>query len=359
MDAAVRTDNRAASPGRQATKRIASRALLAGAALCSLGGLAVVVNPVSLGRALQGFDGRMLLPLAGLMVVFYLLQGLRWHLLLRNVGVTEGVVDNALVNLAGQTLSAVLPMGDLTRALLVSRRSRVEFGAAAATVTIQELTFTLLVVASAAPGLARLPQGVLLMVVVVTGIAAVIALLTVPRLFHMVRQAVGAAPGLRGFVGDIEVLHREVRRLLGRADVLAGSVLDLGRVITATASLLLVLRGLHIDWLSWWDVALVLAASFVGGALSLLPGGVGANEASVVGVLVLFGVNPAAAAAAAIVQRLSLTLVPSAGGALAYLALRWRDHEALAVGSTRARATGRRQRTLDVPMCRLQPVDQN
>jgi hypothetical protein len=73
----------------------------------------------------------------------------------------------------------------------------------------------------------------------------------------------------------------------------------------------------------------------------------------------LAAVNPAAGAAVAIVQRLSLTLVPSAGGALAYLALRWRDHEALAVGSTRVRATGRGQRTLDVSMCRLQPVDQN
>lgn len=60
----------------------------------------------------------------------------------------------------------------------------------------------------------------------------------------------------------------------------------------------------------------------------MLPGGVGANEASVVGILVLLGVNPAAAAAAAVVQRLSLTLVPTAGGGLAYLALRRRNQHA-------------------------------
>ncbi len=95
-------------------------------------------------------------------------------------------------------------------------------------------------------------------------------------------------------------------------------------MLVATASLLFVLRGLHVVALGWWDVALVLAVSSVGGALSLLPGGIGANEASVVGVLVVFGVNPAAAAAIALIQRLSLTVVPTVGGAMAYLALRRR-----------------------------------
>jgi uncharacterized membrane protein YbhN (UPF0104 family) len=101
-------------------------------------------------------------------------------------------------------------------------------------------------------------------------------------------------------------------------------VIDLGRVIVATAALALVLHGLHADALGWWNVSLVLAASFVGGALSLLPGGVGANEATVVGTLMMLGVNPAIAAAAAILQRLTLTAVPAVGGGLAYLALRRR-----------------------------------
>jgi uncharacterized protein (TIRG00374 family) len=65
--------------------------------------------------------------------------------------------------------------------------------------------------------------------------------------------------------------------------------------------------------------------SSVGGALSLLPGGIGANEASVVGVLVVLGVSPPAAAAVALLQRLSLTVVPTMGGAIAYLALRRRS----------------------------------
>jgi glycosyltransferase 2 family protein len=304
-----------------------------------------LVNPQTLVRALARFDAWTLLPILLLCAGFYVLQGFRWHLLLRHVGVRAKASRNQLVNLAGQALTAVLPLGDLTRALLVSRSSGVELGAAAATVTVQELTFTLLVVLAATPGLLHMPHGAVWMLVVVAGILAIVAILMVPRFFQAVRRAIAVIPGLRRFLGDIETLQREVRRLLCRADVLAGAVLDLGRVLCATGALLLILRGLHVASLGWWDVALVLAASFVGGALSLLPGGVGANEASVVGVLVLLGVNPAAAAAAAILQRLTLTLVPTAGGGLAYLALRRQDHAA------RGNRPARRRRTVASPTC--------
>jgi uncharacterized protein (TIRG00374 family) len=307
-----------------AAKRLAARLLPVLAAIGGLCGLLMLVNPQSMLTALHGFDGTTLVPVLLLTLGFYLLQGLRWHFLLRNVGVAGRIRDHQLINLAGQTMTAVVPLGDLTRALLASRSSGIAFGATAATVTVQELTFSLLVVAAAAPGLARLPGGFILMGAVTVAIAAVIAILTVPRLFAAVHHVVAATPGLRRFAGDIATLRDEVCKLLSRPGVLAGSLLDLGRVVTATASLLLILRGLHIDVLGWWDVALVLAVSSIGGALSLLPGGVGANEASVVGVLVIFGVNPAAAAAVAVVQRLSLTLVPAAGGATAYLILRRR-----------------------------------
>jgi uncharacterized protein (TIRG00374 family) len=324
MQAAILSRDASAGLRNPRAKQVAARVLPVVAGFGSLAALLAVVNPRSVATALGSFDGWTLLPVLLLAVVFSFLQGLRWHFLLRAVGVAGRVIDHQLINLAGQTMSAVVPLGDLTRALLASRTSDVEFGATAATVTIQELTFSLLVVAAAAPGLAALHVGVMWMLAVAVGMIAIIAVLTVPRLFEGARRLSAATPGLRRFTADIEALHREVRRLLGRADVLAGSVLDLGRVIAATASLLLVLRGLHITSLGWWDVALVLAVSSVGGALSLLPGGIGANEASVVGVLVVLGVSAPTAAAVAILQRLSLTVVPTVGGALAYVALRRR-----------------------------------
>jgi glycosyltransferase 2 family protein len=314
-------------------KRTGARVVLAIAALGGVGGLLLVVDPRSVAKAVTHFDGGTVVPLVALGVTFYLLQGVRWHLLLRHVGGRGRMADSVLLNLAGQTVTAVLPLGDLTRALMATRASGVELGAAVATVTVQELTFTLLVVLAAAPGLARLPGGLIWMLVVVGGVGAITALLTIPRLYATARRLIARTPGVRRFRDDIDALQAAVRQLLARPGVLAGTVLDLGRVIVATAALMLVLRGLHIDAIGWWDASLVLAASFVGGALSLLPGGVGANEASVVGILVLLGVHPGAAAAAAVVQRLSLIAVPTIGGAAACLVLRARRRASASAGA--------------------------
>jgi glycosyltransferase 2 family protein len=310
----------AARHGHRGLARVVPAAL----AITSLGALLLAVDPRVVTAAVRHFELRVVIPVLVLTVAFYLLQGLRWHLLLRDVGAAGRLADSQLINLAGQAVTAVLPLGDLTRALLASEASGVEFGVTAATVTVQELTFTLLLVLAAAPGLAHLPHGLAWVAAVVGGVAAVFAILTVSRLFAAVRRLVAATPGVRTLLGQIDALQGGVRQLLARPDVLAGAVFDLGRVVAATASLLLILRGLGVESLGWSQTALVLAVSFVGGALSFLPGGIGANEASVVAILVVLGVNPASAAAAAILQRLTLSGVATVGGLAAFLAVRRR-----------------------------------
>jgi uncharacterized membrane protein YbhN (UPF0104 family) len=160
------------------------------------------------------------------------------------------------------------------------------------------------------------------MLVVGLGVAAVVAVLLVERVFAHVHRVVAVTPGVRRFAADIDALQREVRGLLARPAVLVGTLLDLGRVLVAVAALVVLLGGLHVDAVGWWEACLVLAISFVGGALSMLPGGIGANEAGVVGILMFLGVHPVAAAAAAVLQRVWLAAVPLVGGGLAYLWLR-------------------------------------
>jgi uncharacterized protein (TIRG00374 family) len=70
----------------------------------------------------------------------------------------------------------------------------------------------------------------------------------------------------------------------------------------------------------------VLAASYVAGAVSLIPGGIGAAEASVVGLLVLAGVDPATATAAALLQRIADKGFATLMGFVAYAIARRRFH---------------------------------
>lgn len=300
----------------------ARRCALAAAVLLALASLVLVVDPRALATAVGRFDGREVLPLVVLSAAYYALQGIRWHLLLRHIGVRGGMADSVVTNLAGQAMTAIVPLGDLTRALLIARSSGVRFGAAAATVTVQELTFTLCIVAAAAPGLVHLPAGGLLITVVLGGIAATVAVLTVAPVFAQTRRLLARLPGGARLLPEVDALQHELPALLRHPATLLGSLLDLARVAVAVAALLLILRGLHVDSAGWWQAALVLGVSFVGGALSFLPGGVGANEAGLTGVLVLLGVHPVAAAAAALIQRAWFVALPTVGGSLAYLHLR-------------------------------------
>ncbi|HSR25334.1 MAG TPA: lysylphosphatidylglycerol synthase domain-containing protein, partial [Candidatus Eisenbacteria bacterium] len=74
----------------------------------------------------------------------------------------------------------------------------------------------------------------------------------------------------------------------------------------------------------WWGAAFALALSSIGGAISLLPGGVGANEASVAGMLILLGVPGGAAGAAALIQRLLVSGTAVLLGLGAYAVVRRR-----------------------------------
>src|SRR5256885_7215278 len=56
--------------------------------------------------------------------LFRSLQGVRWHYLLADAGAPLRLPDSLLVNAAGQTITAIVPLGDLTRAAFASEADR-------------------------------------------------------------------------------------------------------------------------------------------------------------------------------------------------------------------------------------------
>jgi len=303
--------------------------------LASLVGLLLVIQPSRELAALHGTDLSLVGAAMLLTVAFYVLQGVRWHFLLRAAGVRLRLHESVLTNLAGQTVTAVLPLGDLTRALFATQATGAPFGATAATVTVQDLTFTSLLVLAATPALIAVPGGWIISALVLGGIAATLLILLVPAVYRPIRGLVGAVPVIRESVEQVDMLRRESVVLLTRPVAMASGVLDLVRVALAAGALELLLRAMNIQR-GYWLAVLVVAVAYVGGALSFLPGGIGANEASMIGVLVGFGVPAGQAAAVALLERLLLTGVPSVIGVLAYIAIHQRLHLGRLVASPRA-----------------------
>ena len=312
--------------------------------LASLVGLLLVIQPSRVLAALHGTDLSLVGAAMLLTVAFYVLQGVRWHFLLRAAGVRLHLHESVLINLAGQTVTAVIPLGDLTRALFATQATGVPFGATAATVTVQDLTFTTLLVLAATPALIGIPGGWVISAFVLGGIAATLLILAVPAVYRPIRRLVGqivqaalagAQAEMKHCADQVDMLRRESVVLLTRPVALASGIIDLARVALAAGALELLLRAMNIQR-GYWVALLVVAVAYVGGALSFLPGGIGANEASMIGVLVGFGVPAGQAAAVALLERLLLTGVPSVVGVLAYIAIHRRLHLGSLVASPRA-----------------------
>lgn len=301
----------------------------AGAALIGLAGIAGVVlflDPSRVGTALVHFRLSLIAPILALSILVYVLQGIRWHFLLADVGTKLRLRDTILVNLAGQTITAVVPLGDLTRAAFASAAGGTDFGVVAATVTVQELSYTLLLILSSLPAILALGYGLAAVVPVLIGIAAILVVLTVSPVFCRAHDLMARIPFLNRVLPAIDELQQETAALLHRPDALALSVLDAARVVVAVTAFWLMLEGLVPGRVGWWQASFVLALSTIGGAVSLIPGGVGANEASVAALLIFLGLDYGSAGAAAIIQRALVTGLSLGLGFSAYAAINRRLH---------------------------------
>lgn len=284
------------------------------------------LNPSRVGGALLHFRLALVAPIVVLSMLVYILQGIRWHFLLADVGTRLRLTDTILVNLAGQTISAIVPLGDLTRAAFASAASGTAFGTVAATVTVQELSYTLLLILSGLPAMLALGYGLAAVVPVAVGIATIVVVLTVSPVFCRVHTVVAHIPFLNRLLPAIDDLRQETAALLHRPDALALSILDAARVVVAVTAFWLVLEGLQPGRVGWWQAAFVLALSSIGGAVSLIPGGVGANEASVAALLIFLGFDSGAAGAAAVIQRALVTCLSLGLGFAAYRTINRRLH---------------------------------
>jgi uncharacterized protein (TIRG00374 family) len=158
----------------------------------------------------------------------------------------------------------------------------------------------------------------------VIGIAVILVILTVSPVFHLVHRLIVHVPLLNRFLPAIDELQAETAVLLHRPDALALSILDLGRAAAAITLFWLLVEGLSPGRIDPLDAALIFTLSSLSGAITIVPGGVGANEASVTGLLVLFGVAAAPAAGVALINRFLISILALLLGVVTYLLVRRR-----------------------------------
>jgi uncharacterized membrane protein YbhN (UPF0104 family) len=285
--------------------------------------LVLGIDPTAFRKAVEHFDLALLAPIVVVSLAYYFLQGVRWHQLLRAIGVRLRWQETVLINYAGQA-TALLPLGELTRAVLASEATGTEFGAIVATVTVQELIYTMVLIAFGVPGLLALPHAAAGVAVALLLTLLIFVALTWCPAYRWLRAGVARVPLVRRFVYDVDRLHNDTVVLVHHRDTLIGTWISALQAAGTISVFWMVAQELAPGELSWRDAAFVYAVSNIAGALSLIPGGIGAYEASVVGLLVGVGLNPGTAAAVALVQRLADKGLATGLGFVAYSVARRR-----------------------------------
>jgi uncharacterized membrane protein YbhN (UPF0104 family) len=298
---------------------------------------------VDLGRvraALEGYAWSMVAAALGLSSVNYLLRFLKWELCLGWLGVRGSGPEDApgltrgrslIIYVAGLSMS-VTPgkIGEVLRSYLLRLTDGVPFSRTAPVVVADRLTDLVALVILSLVGVLQFQQYLPVVVVTLVIVAAGVIVLGTPRLCLAAIAAVAKLPGL----GKLAV----------RAGALVDSSAALLRLRRLTVLSAISVVGWGLECIGYWCIVHGLVGAQASlqlctflwstttliGALSFLPGGLGATEGSLavlVGQLAI-GVSPPAALATTLLIRACTLWYGEVVGGVALAALVRRTPEA-------------------------------
>lgn len=233
-------------------------------------------------NALAKFDWRFL-PLALVTTIAnYLIRFLRWNYYLNVIGVKNVPRrDSLLIFLSGFSLT-VTPgkLGEVLKSVLLKTRYGTPVSYSASIVFAERLTDVLGVVILAAMGLVFYPVGIgaLAAVLVITGffVAVVQRRTLAERLLDMIAHT----PKLGRFADIARNLYESAYLMLNAKPLVTAIGLAIAAWFGECLTFFIVLLGIGIapSWLLLLQATFIYAAASLFGAVSMLPGGLGATE---------------------------------------------------------------------------------
>ena len=294
-------------------------------AVIVLFGLAVYADAPALLDALMGFDLRVL-PLAiAFASLNFVVRFVRWHYFLRHLDIEVAPRLSAGVFLTGLSMS-ITPgkIGELVKCFMLRDRLGVRIASSAPVVVAERYTDIVGILVLLALGSTRFEGAGF---IILAGGAVVVFGLILATFSEGLVDRGGALLSRTLFSGKgLEAdWAREsasgFRRLLKGQPLVVGTTLGALAWFAECVAFLLVLRGFGNDAIGLLGATFVYAASTLAGALSMLPGGLGATEGTMTAFLVSQGASPGLAAGATLVTRACTLWWGVMVGIATYLAL--------------------------------------
>jgi uncharacterized membrane protein YbhN (UPF0104 family) len=265
-------------------------------------GLALSANPRDLLRSLRGFDLRLLVPVLALSLVNYGLRFVRWELYLARLHVRLSRARSLAVFLIGFLLS-VTPgkAGELGKAWLVRELGGGPALRVVPAVLAERVTDLLGVLLLIALGSYPFPGGPWIAAGGTAGVAAATAVLTWEPLAELLFSVLTRLPVLGPRVPHLREIYDSLRSLLSPSLLLFALALSVVAWGAEGVGFFLVVReyapaGLLLSIFNY------TGSTFLG-ALSMLPGGLGAAEGALAALLHSQGLDTADAGSATLLIR--------------------------------------------------------
>lgn len=253
-------------------------------------------NGSALAETLGRFDWRLLPIIIGLTLANYLLRFGKWQFYLRWLKI-DGVPTRISLGIffAGFSM-AVTPgkVGEFIKAYLLRRASGVPVATSAPIVLVERLTDGMAMLVLAAAGLVTERFGWQFLVVIALGTATGVFVLQRRTLVLGILTRLEHLPLLSSRAHLLRAFYESTYLLLRPGNLLIATGIGVISWSGECLAFALILTGLGLPF-SWSLLAtatLILATATIAGAISMLPGGLGAAEASIAGLLLLLVNDP-------------------------------------------------------------------
>lgn len=256
-----------------------------GLGLLVLAGLVMTASPKELAESLRRFDLRLLPWVLGLSLINYVLRFVRWEAYLERLGVPLSRAKSLAVFLVGFLLS-VTPgkAGELGKGWLVRELGGGPAMRVVPAVLAERVTDLLGVLVLIALGVLPFPGGPWIAAVCLAAVAAAVLTLTWKRVADLAFRILGRLPVVGPRTPALIGVYDHLRSLLSPGLLLVALLLSIVAWGAEGVGFYLVVRE-YAPGASFLAALFNYTGATVVGSLSMLPGGLGAAEASLTGLL--------------------------------------------------------------------------
>jgi uncharacterized membrane protein YbhN (UPF0104 family) len=287
--------------------------------------LVVAADAGAVRAAFRRFDWRVLPVVMGLTTGGFVFRFWKWEYFLRKLGIRVPLVTSLLVFVSG-LMMVITPMkgGGVWKGWLLKDTDDVPISRVVSVVVAERATDLLALSALASIGVVLYNRSAVAVGVLVAFFLAIILVVQWRGLCLAVLEGLQSLPVVGDHADPLVTAYEDSYTLFQLRPLSASFGLSLLAWVTEGLSLWVVLRGFDVPADPLVGLSVFGIGSVVGG-VSMLPGGLGAAEASIAGLLVAFGYDRATAASATIVVRVGTLWYGAAFGALGFALFKLRQ----------------------------------